>query len=161
MTDHPDLFKDMGIPHLEPITTMLKRFSPATEREFGLKVDPRSPAEGEAERDRILAEHTTRRKVLLVALNLHLEHRARSRADRTATADDAMEIIADWPEAADLDPRWTGAVWRGGPWTKTGHYVRSRRKQNHARPIPVWTLDYPERYTGVPDTSRTSHSQEG
>jgi hypothetical protein len=134
MSDHPDLFGGFT-----PITTPLAQFAPETLREFGLPVEP-TLAEAEAERDRILERHRALRKVLLVALNQRLEVLAQSREDGCVTADDAMTIVQEWPETADLDPRWTGAVWRIGPWRKTGDYIRSRRR--HATPIPVWTLDY-------------------
>lgn len=104
---------------------------------------PTRSDEGEAaanDRERILRAHAARRKVLLVALNQKLEDLARGRQEPVATSDDAMRIIADWPEAQHLDPRWVGAVWRQGPWVKTGRYRPSSRRRCHARPIPVWRL---------------------
>ena len=121
--------------------------------DHGLKVDLAKPATwaglnrlatpGSAadDRDRILAALTAKRKVLLVALNQKLEDLARSRTIRSVTSDDAMRIVTGWPEAAELDPRWIGAVWRQGPWKKSGVYVPSLRRTCHARPIPVWVLD--------------------
>lgn len=96
--------------------------------------------EAKGDRERILKAHAARRKVLLVALNQKLEDLARGRSEPVATSDDAMRIIADWPECQGLDPRWVGAVWRQGPWVKTGRYRPSSRRRCHARPIPVWRL---------------------
>lgn len=124
-------------PRLTPIRTRLDGFSPATLDEFGLS--------SATARDTVLADLRARRRILIQALNLQLEHLAQARkaAGHRAivTADDAHMIIRDWPEAAGLDPRWIGAVWKAGPWRKTREYVPSLRIACHARPIAVWELD--------------------
>lgn len=91
-------------------------------------------------RDAVLDDLARRRKALLADLSPRLVALARSRPDRTATADDCHDILADWPEALDLDGRWLGVVWRQGPWRNTGQYAPSRRPENHGRPIPTFML---------------------
>jgi len=129
-------------PRLRPITTPLARFSPETQAELGLDFDGEA---ARADRDRVLANHAERRKDALVVLNLRLETLARTRRSlggrAVATADDVIRMLELWEDAPGPDRRWTGAVWRQGPWRKTGEYVPSLRRKCHGRPIPVWELD--------------------
>ena len=111
-------------------------------RNFGVRIEGLWAKE---ERDRILRLHAEQRKDALAILNLRLENLARARqaagGKPLATADDVIWMLELWEDAPGPDRRWTGAVWRQGPWRKTGQYVPSLRRKCHGRPIPVWVLD--------------------
>lgn len=96
-------------------------------------------------RDQTLDDLRARRRDLVVILNRRLEALAHARSGAgqrpIVTADDVHVLLRDLPEADGFDPRWIGAVWKAGPWKKTGEYVPSLRVACHARPIAVWALD--------------------
>ena len=49
------------------------------------------------------------------------------------------DIWAMCPPPVDVDPRVMGAVFAKGKWERVG-YRQSKRRQCHARPIPIWRL---------------------
>lgn len=53
------------------------------------------------------------------------------------TADDVHEAH---PIPDGIEPRVMGTAFPKEHWVNTGRYVKSRRKVNHGRRIPVWQL---------------------
>ncbi len=95
---------------------------------------------GERERDRgVLSASQRRSGTLSLARRLAAET-ARSRDDRTCTADDVqIALIAAGHEPSELGNA-AGAIFRGAEWEQTGEWRPSARVSNHAHRNPVWRM---------------------
>lgn len=102
-----------------------------------MDIVPTDRPEGEARRDAAL--HLLRihraavvRDLTRAALGIALER-------GTLTADDVRAVV---PIPPGIRPCVAGAAIRdaAGILTQTGEYIRSRRPEAHARPLPVWRL---------------------
>ena len=103
---------------------------------------------GQFIRDSILKTHEEQRGEILDYLHQRVLHIAFTRIPKLeADADDVTEeldkLCEEHPEVAEHDRRFTGGLWRGRGWEKTGETRLSRIPRRHARPIPVW------RYVGA------------
>jgi hypothetical protein len=78
------------------------------------------------------------RKDLLVLGRYYIRQAALSRADKTATADDAARGFLKAGLPCDVLGNAAGALFRGGEWEFTGRMEKSKRITNHAHRNMVW-----------------------
>jgi hypothetical protein len=80
------------------------------------------------------------RNELVNKVRFQLAYIARNRADRCATIDDAVPFLeAIGLSASDLGNA-AGSIFKTDAWEFSGHWLPSKRKSNHARPVRVWRL---------------------
>lgn len=95
---------------------------------------------GMAERDAGMIQASESRNALVNKVRYQLAHIARNRADRCATVDDAVPFL----EAIGMTPadlgNAAGSIFKTEAWEFSGHWLPSKRKSNHARPVRVWRL---------------------
>lgn len=83
----------------------------------------------------LAAEH---RKELLARVRAELRKVASRRTPRTATADDAQEILLAWGYDSSALGNAAGSLFYG--WRFTGRWTPSERVSNHAHQNRVWEL---------------------
>lgn len=95
---------------------------------------------GEALKAEGIARAAQAKHDLLALGRLYCERAARSRPDRTATADDAARGFKAAGLPADALGNAAGSLFRGKRWEFTGQWRPSRRISNHGHQNRVWRL---------------------
>jgi hypothetical protein len=91
-------------------------------------------------RDAGISQAMQPRSELIHNLRTHLRMLARSRGDRSVTADDCTPYLESIGMSSKDLGNAAGGVFRDGNWAFTGNWVPSKRPSSNARMIRVWRL---------------------
>jgi hypothetical protein len=97
-------------------------------------------AEGRRQRDAGIRAAADPRFALLLKVREGVKAVARTRANRTATSDDAHAWLLNNGHADHALGKGMGALFKEDSWVFTGQYTASARTCAHARPVKIWVL---------------------
>lgn len=108
--------------------------------EQGDMFDPFNLALGEALKTMGMKHAATSKKDTLELGKLLCRQAAKTRSNKTATADDASRGFVALGLPANCLGAASGSLFRSNNWSFTGQWTKSKRVTNHASDLRIWKL---------------------